>query len=531
MAPATATKPGSRWRSPLRSILFGARNSASHARNIGRQVAPETTAFPNTIILVSVTSATIKTIAPTSTTGLATETLGTDRRPADEPSRTTDSGWLPAAKATTEAPTLAPPFRGAARSSVTATIVGTTDLPGALVISTDSQNDSIPTATNTESPPTSTLYTGVSDNLEPLRAFTIVPSVPAGFTDLPEQTLIGIDSPSTSTSTTATGIILPFRSESGKPTVVITTTTDVTSDGAVLVPAEAGTIRSIILLSNLPDGVDPTLPTTKLSPTDDLDLNESTITHSVEPTAAPITLSTDLFIGETPTPTEQTGGSSTLEDSPFPQISDLIIDTRTPGVLAGASTPTPAPISSDSVAPAASGDGALLPSDPSISPSSTNSSPAAFTGGFLTTSLVETGTETTATSSTPSANAPGSNNASATSPKSANKGTIIAAVVGVMVALVFGLVMISIVRRIRRTQFMRNMSTPFTQAPEKRSSAMSQTGLISRTPDWMLESPPQAPHPSRARSQSRRNTWHTRRTSVSSIGSGFDDAIQAIPVR
>ncbi|KAG9220490.1 hypothetical protein CCMSSC00406_0003946 [Pleurotus cornucopiae] len=457
MAPATArdVKPGRRWRSPLRSILFGARSSASHVRNIGRQVAPETSALPTTTILVSVTSATIKTIAPTSTTGLAKETIGTDRQPTAEPSRIIDSGWLPATEATTEAPTLALPFQGA-----TATIVGTTDLPGAFVMSTDSQNDSVPTATNTELPPSSTLDTGVSDTLEPLRAFTIVTPAPAGITDLPEQTSIGIDSPSTSTTATPdTGTILTFRSESGRPTGIITTTTDVTSDSVVLIPTDTSTIKTTILrcqhipesqsdllnilLSNPPDGVDPPPPTTKLSATDDPDLNESTITH-VEPTVASITLSIDLPIGDTPTPTEQTGSGSTSEDSPFPQTIDLIIDTRTPGVLAGASAPTPAPISSNSVAPATSDDGTLLPNDPSIAPSSTNSSPAAFTSGFLTTSLVETETEATASSPTASPSTPGSNNASAASPKSSNKGTIIAAVVGVMVALGFGLVMILI---------------------------------------------------------------------------------------
>ncbi|KAF7428012.1 hypothetical protein PC9H_007231 [Pleurotus ostreatus] len=460
MAPATArdVKPGHRWRSPLRSILFGARNSASHVRNIGRQVAPETTALPITTILVSVTSAT--RITPTSTTGLAKETLGTDRQPTAEPSRIIDSGWLPATEATTEAPTHALPFQGAARSSVTAPIIGTTEPPGVFVTSTDSQNDSVPTATNTELPPTSTLDTGVSDTLEPLRAFTNVTSAPTGFTDLPEQTSIGIDSPSTSTSTTETpntGTILSFRSESGKPTGIIATTTDVTSD-EVLIPTETSTIK-IITLSNPPDGVQPPrLPKTILSPTDDPGLNEKTITHSVEPTVAPTTLSTDLPFGDTPspTPTEQTGGGSTSEASPFPQISDLVIDTRTPGVLAGASTPTSAPISSDSVSPATSDDGTLLPNVPSIALSSANSSPSAFIGGFLTTSLVGTGTEAIASSPTASPNTPGSNNASAAAPKSSNKGTIIAAVVGVMVALGFGLVMIMIVRRIRRTQFMKN---------------------------------------------------------------------------
>ncbi|KAL4250682.1 hypothetical protein AB1N83_012979 [Pleurotus pulmonarius] len=496
MAPATArdTKPGSRWRSPLRSIFYRARKSDSHARNIGRQVAPKTTGSQITSILVSVTSAT--TIAPTNTTILAKDTLGTDNQLSIEPSRTIDTG-SPVPEATTEAPSLALPFQGAVQLPVTTTttIAETTDLPNELPVSSDGQNDSVSPATTTDAGPSpvSKPDTGIVGGLGPLGAF----NTPAVVTSLPEQSI---------------------------PPMEIITSIPVDSSLIVAIPNVTTTAKTIIP-SHPPPSDAPGAPqtTTKLPLTDGPDLEQGTITP-VEPTVAPSTGTANVLLHNAPVSAEQESASSALEDPSSP--SD--IDTRTPRVLAGGSTQTSALIASDSVAPTVSGDEILLPSNLSAPLSSTGSQSAGVAGGLLTTPVIGAGTA--ASSPTASAKFPGPNDASPPSPKSSNKGTIVAAVVGVMVALAFVLVMILIVRRFRRTQLVKSMSTPFTQAPEKRSSVMSQAGLIRRTPDWVLESPPQTPHPPRTRSQSRRSTWHTRRTSASTIGSGFDDAIQAIPV-
>ncbi|KAF4597999.1 hypothetical protein EYR38_006393 [Pleurotus pulmonarius] len=439
MAPATArdTKPGSRWRSPLRSIFYRARKSDSHARNIGRQVAPKTTGSQITSILVSVTSAT--TIAPTNTTILAKDTLGTDNQLSIEPSRTIDTG-SPVPEATTEAPSLALPFQGAVQLPVTTTttIAETTDLPNELPVSSDGQNDSVSPATTTDAGPSpvSKPDTGIVGGLGPLGAF----NTPAVVTSLPEQSI---------------------------PPMEIITSIPVDSSLIVAIPNVTTTAKTIIP-SHPPPSDAPGAPqtTTKLPLTDGPDLEQGTITPSVEPTVAPSTGTANVLLHNAPVSAEQESASSALEDPSSP--SD--IDTRTPRVLAGGSTQTSAlqvhqslketladvyvRIASDSVAPTVSGDEILLPSNLSAPLSSTGSQSAGVAGGLLTTPVIGAGTA--ASSPTASAKFPGPNDASPPSPKSSNKGTIVAAVVGVMVALAFVLVMILIVRRFRRTQLVKS---------------------------------------------------------------------------